>query len=336
MAYDIVKKRVDSIATYAKKTRGLINTALLLLLVFSGVHLFSTLIFIENRYGFVTLSINAMGLIIVAFYFWYLAHKPQFLILSINEAQQADHPADWLHRAETTKYTVYGLFVLGGMFVTFLAVFFGLELLVKGSSLIMPEVLRGTAIMGFFFVALIVSFLLGYQASINITPIYAAVQDPLLHRFITSGRGVLPNRVALGSSHNIILQFVFSNACSSPQDAGSNRASDEYVEAELQAAAVKVDGEKRLRLCDTSPLPVSTWSCHFTESGRQTLNLIISEIDATTKTQNVVFTFEHKVDIKGALITSVQPVIAIMISTLTLWASLSSTASSILQVITST
>jgi hypothetical protein len=333
MSSDTVEKHVAQIAAYGERTTGRINAALIALLTVSGIHIFASAIYIADRIAFTTLTINALGLVLVSAYFWHLANKPQFLVLSINENSRRNRPANWIRRADTTKYAVYGLLTLCGAFVTYLVVFFSWAVFEEGGSLVMPDFLWLVVIMGLFLLALIISFLLGYQASVDASPIYASVEEPLLYRFVKSGLGIFPKKVALGSSQNIILRFAFSDKCgthSNPVPAGS---CNEYVEAELQAAALKVDGDKKLRLYDTSPLPVSLWNCQFPESGTQIVNLIISEVNSATDTRSVVFTFEHTIKIKGALIASVQPVVAITLSIVTLWASASSVLSGVLHIV---
>jgi len=334
MPSDSIEQNISRIEAYADKTTGKINAALIVLLLISGIHVFSWAIYLANRVAFVTLIINALGLVIVSSFFWHLANKPQFLVLSINETVSKKVRSHWTHRADTTKYALYGLLALCSSFVTYMTVFLVWAVIVQGGSLVMPDFFWATVILTLFFLSLIVCFLLGYQASVDVAPIYSSVEEPLLRKIVTGGLGLLPIRVASGSSHNIRLQFTFSATCGHHDtEAESVEAAAEYVEAEVQAAALKVDGEKRLRLCDTSPLPATTWNCQFLESGAHTLNLIVSEIYSATETRNVVFAFEHKFKVKGAVMTSVQPVVAITLSLVTLWISVTSVLSGALHLI---
>lgn len=327
----IVENKIDEIVAYCNKTTRLINAALLVVLVVSAIHLFSWATYVANSIAFPTLIINAAGLVIISSYFWYLANKPQFLILSINEKVVRSSAANWLSRRDITTYAMYGLFTLCISFLTYLVVFFGWALYIEHNDLIISDFFKAMAILGFFFIALILSFFLGYQASRDIAPIYESVEEPLLHKFVKSGLVILPTKVALGSSHNIIFRYAFSPSCVLQLHKKPNEASKEYVEAELQAAAIKVDGEKKLRLCGTSPLPISTWNCQFQERGTQMLSLTLREVDAAAETQNVVFAFEHSVKIRGRLTASVEPVVAIMTSMLALWASISETMGGVLK-----
>jgi hypothetical protein len=324
MPSDIVEKQIDSIADQAERTVGYINVALLTLLFISGVHVFSSAIAIAIHTAFFTLFVNALGLMIVASYFWYLVKKPQFLILSINKQARTERVTKWLHKQTTTKYTLYGLLVLCGSFTAYLIAFFGWAVFVEGGSLLMPDFLLTIFFMGLFFVALIVTFWLGYQASVDITPLHTSVEEPLLHKWINGARGIFPKKVALGSSQNIAFTFNFSDARNYGATLENKNIRDEFVEAELQAAALKVDSDKRIRLCDISSLQTSTWNCHFPAAGVQTLNFIISEVNSARNTRNVIFTFTYMVRIKGALIASLQPLLAITLSMVTLWMSLRS------------
>ncbi len=328
-----VEQQINDLTYQAERTVGRVNAALIMLLIVTGAHLFATAIYIDDRTAIFTMSINAVGLVVVSLFFWNLAKKPQHLILSINEEAQTLTAVSWIRKISTTKYVLYGLLVLCGSFISYLAVYFAWEVYVGGGSLRMPDFFWAMLLIGLFLLALIICFFLGYQASIDITPMHAFISEPLLHRLVRGGLGILPKKVALGTSHNISFRFTFSEVCgdeSIVRDASKQR---EYVEAELQAAALKIDTEKRLKLCDTSPLPASTWNCHFPESGKQTLNLILSEVNPATDTRNVVFTFTHTVSIKGALTSSIQPVCAITLSIITLWVSLSNALGGIIQLI---
>ena len=92
---------------------------------------------------------------------------------------------------------------------------------------------------GLFLLALIITFSLGYQASVDLVPLRISVEEPLLHKFVNSALGVFPKKVALGSSHNITLRFAFSDKCRTDSNVASAGPQSQYVEAELQAAALK-------------------------------------------------------------------------------------------------
>jgi len=330
---DAVEDLVDSITDQADRTIGRINVALLILLFISGVHVFSSAIIIAIRLANVTLFVNSLGLILVASFFWYLGSRPQFLVLNINRQPEYIRPIKRMRCITTTKYALYGLLILCGSFAAYFITFYGWIIFFEGRSLIIPNFLWTVMVMGGFFVALIVTFWLGYQASLDQLPLLTSVEEPLLHKWVNNGRGILPKKVALGSSHNIAFAFTFSDARNRTPIVQKEDTRDEFIEAELQAAALKVDSDKRLRVCNISPVQTNTWNCYFPESGVQTLNFILSEVNPVTDTRNVIFTFVHTVRIKGALITSLQPLLAITLTMITLLMSLSSALGGIIHLL---
>jgi len=102
---------------------------------------------------------------------------------------------------------------------------------------------------------------------------------------------------------------------------------DEYVEVELQAAGLTVDGDKQVRLCETSPLPTVVWDCYFPTAGNRTINLVISRVKLRDNLRGaikeVVFTQDYGIKVDDLLRISWQPVLLIILSIVTMIATLS-------------
>ena len=128
-----------------------------------------------------------------------------------------------------------------------------------------------------------------------------------------SGIALLPNRVHVGDSHNILLDLKLSeNVVQGASNVVESCAGGKYLEADLQAAGLKVDGDKRLRICATSPIPTTTWNCSFPTSGTQTINLLLSINNVPNDTRQVIFIYKHKIWIDDFLSVSWKPILALM------------------------
>ncbi|MGZ4940471.1 MAG: hypothetical protein ACXVIF_07050 [Halobacteriota archaeon] len=166
---------------------------------------------------------------------------------------------------------------------------------------------------GLFLTSLIVLLYLLYSINVEQRKASTFAEGGHLREFIEKGVGILPKRVRTGHSYHIALDLTpskgFMNRASHVED---HHASREYLETELQAPGLTVDGEKLSRVHETSPLPVTMWTCHFSESGIQTINLLIRVIKPDNS-RHLVFRQHHIVEVDNLLNISWAP-IAILIA----------------------
>jgi len=155
-----------------------------------------------------------------------------------------------------------------------------------------------------FLLLILVSFMLGDRVLSTARFRAEEISAPILQeRLITDGVAILPRSVPVGSSCNVMIDFDLSKyVC---ENAATNAdACCRQLEVELQAAGITVDGEKRLRLCPDSPLPIGIWNCYFPNTGHNTVNVILREVKSprnasgsTSDTAREVI-FVHKTDVK--------------------------------------
>jgi len=166
---------------------------------------------------------------------------------------------------------------------------------------------------GLFLTSLVVLLYLLYSINVEQRKVSTFAEGGHLRGFIEKGVGILPKRVRTGHSYHMVLDLTpsegFMKRASHVED---HHASREYLETELQAPGLTVDGEKLLTFQETSPLPVITWTCHFRESGIQTISLLIRVIKLDNS-RHLVFRQHHTVVVDNLLNISWAP-IAILIS----------------------
>ena len=140
---------------------------------------------------------------------------------------------------------------------------------------------------------------------------YTFAEGKQLRGLIEEAMWILPSRVRAGDSHSISLyvklcdDFV-SRACSGK----CSYESSDYIEAELQAIELKVDADKKqLRICETSPIPITTWNCGFPAPGWHTINVMINVVKQIDNTKDTVFVQQHDVKVESLANVSVAPVI---------------------------
>lgn len=137
-----------------------------------------------------------------------------------------------------------------------------------------------------------------------------------LQPYITHAVCILPKKGRVGNTHPLLLDFDFSekykSACEDP--------TAKHLEVELQAAGLKVDGERRIKLCPSSSLPSSIWSCCLSSTGEHTISLILSVVSPRTppsqETKDVIFYLEHTIHVEGLLSASWLPILTIVLSAL--------------------
>lgn len=163
---------------------------------------------------------------------------------------------------------------------------------------------------GLFLTSLIVLLYLLYSIKVEQENVSTFAEGEHLRGFIEEGVGILPKRVRAGHSYHISFDLTpskgFVKRASHVED---HYASSEYLEAELQAPGLTVDGEKQSRVHETSPLPVITWTCYFSASGIQTINLLIRVIKPDNS-RHLVFRQHHTVKVDNLLNISWAPMLA--------------------------
>ncbi len=127
---------------------------------------------------------------------------------------------------------------------------------------------------------------------------------------------ILPKKGRVGNTHPMLVDFDLSENYKSPcEDAAAK-----HLEVELQAAGLKVDGERRVKLCPSSSLPSSIWSCCLSSTGEHDISLIFSVVSPQTQllqeTKDVIFHLEHTIHVKGLLSASWLPMLTITLSAL--------------------
>jgi|GEM_PF-7020056 len=165
-----------------------------------------------------------------------------------------------------------------------------------------------------FLLSILGCFLLGYKALVETRDSEVTRHEPLFHNSIYQCVSVLPEKVYVGGTHNILAEFDRSE-CSNNESSGNNHVAMDYknLEVELNAAGVTIDGEKKYRLLETSHIPTCLWNCHFKNAGDQAVTLVLRAIQPNDQKNTI---FRHRFDIKvnSAFSASVQPSITIIVS----------------------
>ena len=161
---------------------------------------------------------------------------------------------------------------------------------------------------GLILTSLFVLLYLVYSINVEQRKVATYAERGHLRGFIEKGVGILPKRVRTGHSYHIALDLTpsqgFLKRASHVED---HHAFNEHLETELQAPGLAVDGEKLSRVHETSPIPVLTWTCHFSSSGIQTINLLIRVIKPDNS-RDLVFRQHHTVEVDNLLNISWAPV----------------------------
>lgn len=170
-----------------------------------------------------------------------------------------------------------------------------------------PLLTLGTNIL--FLVSFILLFYFAYHINAEYGKFYTFAKEEHLQGFIEEGVGILPKSVHIGDSHSISLDLKLSEDFTSCDNLCK---SSDYLEAELQAVGLLFDGEKRLRISETSPLPVTTWNCRFAESGTHTINLMLYLVKPP-RSRDLIFTQVYHVKVRSFLGVSLAPVLALVV-----------------------
>jgi hypothetical protein len=146
---------------------------------------------------------------------------------------------------------------------------------------------------------------------------YTLATGEHLQGLIEQGIWLLPKRVRENESHTVSLELKFSEdflergSQVNEQRSRNNLSctSSDYLEAEIRAVGLNVDGEKRRRICENSPLSVTNWSCAFTKSGVHRMNLTINTVTPDNPSR-LIFMQHHTVKVDNLLSVSWAPIVA--------------------------
>ena len=148
-----------------------------------------------------------------------------------------------------------------------------------------------------------------YNAKFRDFYIYLASRDS--HNLIKYAEGLLPKRVHIGDAQSIFLDLTRSELCTEEHGLDGPHHPSDHLEVEIQAAGLKIDGDKRVIACETSSLSTSTWNCSFPTAGTQAINLLISVIQ-TPNNRDIIFAYKHDIRVDNFLSESWKPLIAIL------------------------
>ena len=137
-----------------------------------------------------------------------------------------------------------------------------------------------------------------------------------LRPYITHAVCILPKKARVGNTHPLLLDFDLSENYKSPCEDPTAK----HLEVELQAAGLKVDGKRIVKLCPSSSLPLSFWSCCLSSTGEHTISLIFSVVSPRTplsqETKDVIFYLEHTIHVEGLLSATWLPILTLVLSAL--------------------
>jgi hypothetical protein len=163
-----------------------------------------------------------------------------------------------------------------------------------------------------FLASFIVLFYLTYRINAGYRKPRTLIKEKHLRGLVDEGIVILPTEVREGGSHSISLDLTLSkDFVKRALDIDDCYKSKDHLEAELQAPGLNVDGEKRLRIFEASPLPVISWTCHFPTSGTQTITLMIRVVKLDNS-RHVIFMQRRNVKVESFMNISWMPVLAIV------------------------
>lgn len=158
-----------------------------------------------------------------------------------------------------------------------------------------------------FMASFIILFYLAYRINIGYRKPRSLVEEKHLRGFVDEGVVILPTEVRAGESHGISLDLTLSKGfVKRASDTDDRYKSNDYLEAEIQAPGLNVDGEKRVRIFETSSLPVISWTCLFPTSGIQTITLLLHIVKSDTS-RHVIFMHRRNVKVDSLLSISWAP-----------------------------
>jgi len=159
-------------------------------------------------------------------------------------------------------------------------------------------------------VILIVILYLLYHYNGKLRDFYLYLQSTDSQGLIENVEGLLPKRVHIGDAQSIFLDLTRSELCTEEHAIDGTDHPSDHLEVEIQAAGLKIDGDKRVIACETSSVSTSTWNCSFPTAGTQAINILISVIQPPSG-RDIIFAYKHDVRVDNFLSESWKPLIAI-------------------------
>jgi len=168
-----------------------------------------------------------------------------------------------------------------------------------------------------YLASVILLLYLVFLTNVDYGKFYTIVKSNHLRSVIEEGVGILPKRVHMDDSYSISLDLTLSDDLMRRSSFENPLyKSNDYLEAEIRAVGLEVDGEKRVQIYETSQIPVTTWNCRFTESGTHTINLQIYSVKPHNNLRDLIFMHDHDVKVSSLLTVSSEPVLALVTSIL--------------------
>lgn len=164
--------------------------------------------------------------------------------------------------------------------------------------------------------ALIVLLYLTYHIDVEHRKPCTLVKEGNLGGVIEEGVGILPKKVRVGYSYNIPLDLGLSKDFKKRPHGDCSYTRGDCLEVELQGVELKIDGEKRLKICDASPLLTTTWNCSFPTSGNHAMNLMINVVKQDNS-RHLIFTQAQDIEVSSLLSVSWAPVFTLVVPSLT-------------------
>ncbi len=139
------------------------------------------------------------------------------------------------------------------------------------------------------------------------------VKERRMRGLVEKGVGILPKEVHVNDSYCVPLSLRLSKSFLKRGSLENFRYdSNDYIEAELQGVGLEVDSDKRSKICEDSPLPITTWSCCFIKPGIQTITLTINAVKSSNNSRHVLFVQKHAVKVNSFRNISLAPALAII------------------------
>jgi len=163
-----------------------------------------------------------------------------------------------------------------------------------------------------FLASFIVLSYLAYHIHAEYRKFYTFVEEKNTRGVIEEGVWILPKKVRAGDTHSLFLDLTLSSDFKKRPHGDCSYNSSDYLEAEVQAIGLNVRGEERLRISETSLLPVTTWVYSFAKSGINTINLKINVVKPADNSRDTIVIHTHKVKVHSFLSISLSPMLALI------------------------
>ncbi|HXY88581.1 MAG TPA: hypothetical protein VEG44_09080 [Candidatus Acidoferrales bacterium] len=153
---------------------------------------------------------------------------------------------------------------------------------------------------------------LTYHIYVRYRTPFTVVEEKHLHGIVEEGIVILPKKVREGESHHIFLNLTLSKDFIKRASHIDDRyRSNEYLEAELQAPGLIVDGEKRIRIFEDAPLPIISWTCHFPTIGIQKIAIMINLVKSD-HSRRLIFMQRRDIKVDSLMNIAWMPALAVV------------------------